>query len=364
MPARGAPGYTRIMGPRAAASRFRIAGAALGSVMIAAAAQHAAAQDLHGRVVDSATAAPISGAMVELQDSTGRVLREVLTTPSGSFAVGVAVAGVYRYRVAAIGYRPRPAERLVVTAGTDVGTIALPRLVVTLPDIVARADRNSCSESPGSDSVLARLLTSANSALEVMEAAVYGGRMAFSVELVHTTSKTAGNHTVTQSDTSFEPMVAWPIRSLAPDSLRRFGFAHEMANGGEIYYGPDGAVLFADWFIAAHCYTVAVRHDSTGDVIAVHFEPAHPRHADIAGDLLLDPGTLALRALHYHLVHLPAAVADSAVGGEMTFSDATSGTWIPSAWAIWAPITPGPGWQSGRNENSGRVLAVKADSSG
>ncbi len=339
----------------------RIATLALVAALLAASA--ASAQDLHGRVVDSATAAPIYGAMVELQDSAGRVLREVLTTPSGSFAIGLEVGGVYRYRVAAIGYRPRPAERLVVTAGTDVGTVALPRLVVTLPDIVARADRNSCNEGPGSDSILARLLTSANSALEVMEAAVYGGRMAFSVELVHTTTKTVGNHTVTQSDTTYEPMVAWPIRSLAPDSLRRFGFAHEMANGGEIYYGPDGTVLFADWFIAAHCYTVAVRHDSAGDVIDVHFEPAHPRHADIAGDLLLDPGTLALRSLRYHLVHLPSAVGDSAVGGEMTFSDEASGTWIPSAWAIWAPMRPGPGWQSGRNENSGRVVAVKVEGS-
>ncbi len=179
----------------------------LTSVLVATGAAPAAAQGVTGRVVDSATAAPIYGAMVELQDSAGRVLREVLTTASGGFALAPPVAGVYRYRVAAIGYRPRPAERLVVTAGTDVGTIALPRLVVTLPDIVARADRNSCSESPASDPILARLLASADNALEMMEAAVYTGRLAFRVELVHSTAKTYGNHTVTQSDTSYQPMV-------------------------------------------------------------------------------------------------------------------------------------------------------------
>ncbi len=339
--------------------------AALGGILLAAMARNAAGQTISGRVVDSATAAPIYGAMVELQDSAGRVLREVLTAPSGSFAIAPPVAGVYRYRVAAIGYRPLPAVRLTVTvAGLDLGPIAMARTVMRLPDIVARANLTSCGTAQvAADPVLGRLLGSARNALEVMEANVYSGDLAFAVELVHTSTSTYGNHTAVTGDTMHVPLVGWPIRSLDPDSLRRFGFAADLPNGGQIYYGPDAAVLFADWFVAQHCYTVAVQRDSSGETIAVHFEPEHPRHADIAGDLFLDPESLALRSMAYHLMHLPYSVKDGAVGGTMTFDDRASGLWVPTSWAIWAPARPGFGWQSARNENSGRVVSVKADSS-
>ena len=101
----------------------------------------AAAQGVQIRVVDSATAAPLSGALVALLDARGAVVAEALTSENG-FRTFFAPAGPYRIRVRRIGFRPYVSGTVPLSA-TRTLTIAVQSEPVVLSTIVISA-RTSC----------------------------------------------------------------------------------------------------------------------------------------------------------------------------------------------------------------------------
>ena len=132
------------------------------------------------------------------------------------------------------------------------------------------------------------------------------------------------------------------MKSLSIDSLQLLGFQRpktEAEGFGHQYYGPDMAVLVSDWFLDTHCFSLD-KDRSKGDTVVIKFDPVgHPKYVDVSGTLVLDRSLLTMRSLTWELRDLPDGVPDRAAGGEMHFAEKSSGLWVPTDWAIWAPLT-------------------------
>ncbi len=319
-------------------------------------------QQVRGRVVGGDDHHPLSRALVELrQPSTGFSARTV-TTPSGAFVIQAPAIGRYTLRVAAIGYSPQQLPLFDVQGDVRLVDVAMQPAVVTLRDLQVLGDAGKCGSLGGESSVLTRLLDGARTSLDVM-AATLEGSGGFRIEAVHRTALAGRGDSIITADTTRGAMVAWPIQAVDPDSLRRVGF---MAEGlvnfqqGRVWYGPDVSVLSADWFLQSHCFHLATGpQDSTG--IRLVFEPAKKgKLVDIAGTMLLDPKTLALKRLTFEHRNLPDHLRNGVAGGELTFAPLPSGLWLPMTWRIFAPIqSDRTGRAMGIDERDGRLLSAQ-----
>src|SRR4051812_17618662 len=77
------------------------------------------AQVVRGTVSD-ATGAPVSGAVVQLLDSTAYVVSRQLSAERGTFRVAARTGGSYRLKTLRIGFAPTVSEPFVLTAGSEM----------------------------------------------------------------------------------------------------------------------------------------------------------------------------------------------------------------------------------------------------
>jgi len=301
-----------------------------------------AAQFIRGQVFGTGHHVLI-GALVEVRDSADLPVRSILTSPIGAFRIAVPVPGRYRYRVAAIGYQPLPFQTVDVPAeGLIVPDVVLAAMTMRLPDLVAIGRNRYCGKSGLSDELFGRLLESVHTALQIIEATIESRQVGFEVARINTRTLYGTFNNFVVADTIVQPLAVWPVRSIDPDTLREVGFSRTLVAGDEgtrEYYGPDARVLFADWFLDGHCFTLDKpnkKHPS--DSLHVRFAPAHKtRLTDVAGELVLDAHDLALLEYTFTLTNLPKWMPEDAAGGEMQFRQLPSGLWMVRNWAIWAP---------------------------
>jgi hypothetical protein len=318
-----------------------------------------AAQSLRGRVLDQ-TRHPLIGALIEVRDSAGRPLPTTVTAASGGFMVPLPGPGSYRYRVAAIGFVPRPFETVRIPAdGLVLADLVLQTMTMRLPDLIAVGGNRHCGKSGVSDDIFSRVLESAHTALDVMEATIRSHQVSFEVARINTRTQYGILTNFEVADTTLQTMSRWPIQSIEPDTLRLLGFGRLLAPGDENtreYYGPDARVLFSDWFLETHCFKIDRpdrRHPS--DSLHLRFAPARKsKIIDISGDLVLDPHNLSLLQFTFTHTNLPNWMPDGSAGGEMQFTRLKSGLWIARTWAIWAPA-PAFGFDSRRYLVAGDV---------
>lgn len=307
----------------------------------------AQAQAIRGRVVDRISGGPIAGALIELQDGSGRVLQRGLSTPTGSFSFVPPGAGDFRIRAAAIGYSIRPPERATIhDADLALGDLWLEPAARILPDIVAAGKRRACGRELLDDPILGRLLEGARTSLTLIEATLALAPR-FAVEEVRTTSVLTRRGPVVRADTALRILAEWPITGADPEVLRRDGFARLLApkeGEGRIWYGPDLAVLFSDWFLESHCYSLqGNKKDEAAGVIRVRYEPGEKsKLVDLSGELVIDAVTLALREFTFTHRNLPSHIKGGLAGGMIAFARLGAGAWLPVRWQIFAPIESAP----------------------
>ncbi len=299
-------------------------------------------QTVRGRVVDATTGRPLIGALIDLRDGSGRVLQSTLTPASGIFVLTAPAPGTYLYRAAAIGYSPRgPLIVNVSAGGVTVGDVALAATAMRLPDLLAVSRGRYCGKKSLSDETFGRLLESAHSALDIIAATIRSRELRFTVTEIRTRTLYGAMGGITTADTTTLPLLAWPVQSIDPDSLRQFGFSREVRPGDpdtRVYYGPDPRVLFADWFLDGHCFSLA-RFKAGDDTLHVRFVPVRKsRLVDISGELLLDAHHLSLLQFTFTHENLPNWVTPNGAGGDMRFVALPSGLWMVATWEIWAPI--------------------------
>jgi len=125
-----------------------------------------------GRVVDSATAAPVAGATV-LVEST---LLRAITDDRGAFRIRGLAPGRYAVRVAAIGFESRIAHDVVVTAGGMTrADVALRHAVVQLSEVAVTASgaAERPGDAPASEAVMSRSEIVSRNVLTVDQALTY-----------------------------------------------------------------------------------------------------------------------------------------------------------------------------------------------
>ncbi|MEO8480175.1 MAG: carboxypeptidase regulatory-like domain-containing protein, partial [Gemmatimonadota bacterium] len=319
------------------------------------------AQSVRGRVVnDAESPAPIARAIVEL--SQGSWSRRTLTGATGTYQIAGNGPGVYSFRVAAIGFAPTTRTRILLASEPlDLGDIRLAAHVITLADIDVQAN-SSCKASPGSGTVLGRLLDGARTSLQVMEGTLPTLEGGFRVERITRRALPGRRDSLVSADTSTSIFTVWPIASVGVDSLERFGFSMDgLADGsdGRTWFGPDVAVLFSDWFLGTHCFTVKDRKGE-GAPVVVTFEPAGKSGmVDIGGDFTLDPTTLALTRLTFEHRNLPNRMRNGVAGGDLQFAQLPSGLWLPMKWSIRAPIQTTRGAVAGSSSQAGQVVGFE-----
>jgi hypothetical protein len=296
----------------------------------------APAQAVRARVLEE-DGTPLPRALVELRRADGTVAARANSGRDGAFAVTAPAPGRYRLRVLAIGYSPYQSSFFeLASAGRSVADVRLARVAVTLADLEV-LERSRCGAGAGT--VLSQLLDGARTALDVMHANLAGGD-GFTSRLITREALATRDDSLITADTSAVALVRWPLAAIDPDSIRRHGFMVEgPVPGGTGYhwFGPDVRVLFADWFLATHCFRVERR--AAGDsVITLTFVPAATgARVDIAGTLVLDAETLALHRLTFEHRNLPSPLRPRSAGGEVTFAELGQG-WVPVSWWIHAPI--------------------------
>jgi hypothetical protein len=306
------------------------------SLALAAAPAVVSAQAVRARVLEE-DGTPLPRALAELRRADGTVAARATSGRDGAVTVTAPAPGRYRLRILAIGYSPYQSSFFELTsAGRAVADVRLARVAVTLADLEV-LERSRCGGGAGT--VLARLLDGARTALDVMQANLAGGDGFASRLITREALATRGDSLIT-ADTSAVALVRWPLASIDPDSIRVFGFMTQgIVPGGMGYhwFGPDVRVLFADWFLANHCFRVERR--ATGDsVITLTFAPvATGARVDIAGTLVLDAATLALHRLTFEHRNLPSPLRAGSAVGEVTFAELGDG-WVPLTWRIYAPI--------------------------
>lgn len=304
----------------------------------------ASAQTVRGRLIDGATHQPISGALTELRDPAGHVVTQVFSSSSGGFLLVAPVGPQYQLRIAAIGYARHAA--IPVTIGAEpllLPDVALNAVAVSLPELHTLAGKRACGKAELNPETFGGLLESAKTSLQVMDATLRSAQVGFEMQVVHSlTLRKSFNDSSVSADTVGGALHEWPVRSLSIDSLRLLGFQRlktPQEGNGRFYYGPDMQVLVSDWFLDSHCFTLD-KDRSKGDTVVIKFDPSgHPANTDVSGTLVLDRPTLTMRRMTYELRNLPDGMPDRSAGGEMFFAERATGLWVPTEWAIWAPIT-------------------------
>ena len=107
-----------------------------------------------------------------------------------------------------------------------------------------------------------------------------------------------------------------------------------------MYHGPDLRVLFADWFLDAHCFSFDLNDkDEAAGIIRVKYEPkGKSKLVDVSGELVLDATNMALREFTFVHRNLPSHIKEGKAGGMIAFARLESGAWLPVRWEIFAPI--------------------------
>lgn len=126
------------------------------TVLIAAAAAPAQAQQVRGTVLDSVANMPVSAVRVELEGAGVR--RATVTGWQGRFAFAGVPAGAYRLRLTRVGYAPRVIEAVSTVQGRDSLVIRLLALGTPLDPVIVSASRSeeTALDAPTAATVVGR----------------------------------------------------------------------------------------------------------------------------------------------------------------------------------------------------------------
>ena len=331
------------------------------------AASPGAAQTLRGRLVDVDSVTPVASAIVLLQDSAGRTMDKGVSNDAGRFQLRAVAPGTFALRVLRIGYAPWQAPVTLAAGQVLERSLLLNDARIDLPEVRVEGT-GVCVNRADSDSLGIILWGQASTALTLAKdglrsrhyrfETVLEDRMVDSTGLLSQALPASG---VNASST------AWPVQSLPPDSLLRYGFItnREDLVEGPTWFGPDADFLLSESFVAGHCLrSVPATPGLPAEWIGVSFEPANrSRLADIRGTLWLDRASVELRRIDYGYTQLPSWAHGRDASGSLGFVALRDGGWVVQRWSMRVPVpkvnttTRVPGFY-GYRESGGRVVAV------
>ncbi|HLA14131.1 MAG TPA: carboxypeptidase-like regulatory domain-containing protein [Gemmatimonadaceae bacterium] len=283
--------------------------------------------------LESTDATRLSGALVALLDSAGRVVTEGVGREDGTRVLR-APAGSYRVRVRRIGFLPFLSEPVSLPRASELAlSVESPR--VQLQTIVVTS-RSSCGPIDPEERVLTVLCDEIAKALRTSQLSPKDLADFSRAFVYRRTLKTSG--AVVSSDTVFHSIGnTKPFDVVDPATLARSGYVLGNERLGWRYFAPDEAVLLSDEFAATHCFKV-VRDKGRPGQVGIEFEPI-PRRSipDIEGVLWVDESSAELRELTFRYVNA-GPLERFRARGFARFRRVPSGSWIVDEWALVAPV--------------------------
>ena len=288
------------------------------------------AQELRGVVRDSATQQPIPGAVLELQDASGRALGRGITNDRGQFRVSLLPAA-RQLRVVRIGFRPRIVP--VPAAGAsalDVAMMPLPSLL----EPIQVSDVTRCSRRPDRAAALAlweQVRTGLLATVVAREANPADMRRLLFDRLLDRSGNVRSQSVHIDSARTDRAFGA----ALSVAEFLRNGFKSD-SGGLDVFYGPDADILLSDEFAAGYCFRIADRDASRPGQIGLGFAPAERKRdrTDIEGTLWVDSIGRRIVDIDYAYLGLDARVTALHPGGRTSFRTMANGMVVLDRWSI------------------------------
>lgn len=346
--------------PRCTSAPYCLGGLALALCLAAVSATPVHAQMLSGRVVDSASLQPISGAVVQALADDGRVLARSLSDGRGSFALRLADVATVQLRVQRIGFRPRTLPRVSTTSAPLL--IPMPRIPAFLDPVrvVAAQCRRRGRTSPSGliEQARAGLLASVV-ARDVNPAAMT--RVTFERRYEHNGRQIATQRV--RMDSSAVSRTSFTAVSDAAGFVSR-GFLLD-SDDGTTYFAPDAETLLDDAFAAGYCFRVMPVDRDRPNQVGLGFEASNRQRGrvDVTGALWIDTVARELRDIVFEYEGLPRAVQAQRPGGRIAFTTLPNGITIVSRWQL-DPVGVEPdtiaGTRAGTTHIIGRVFRYES----
>jgi len=326
------------------------------------------AQVISGRIFDAKTHAAVPNGLVQLIDAEGRAIQSTSTSATGRFVITAPAPSRYRLRIAAIGYVPPALRAIVVGAdGMVLDSLVVTRVVFRLPDLISLNQQQRCgARHILADDTFGSLVNAAYTTLGVAAETIHSAGAAYEAVLVNSIAIPDGQ----SADTIRQRLTRWPLESVGADTLRAVGFGRVSGPGNSrlaVFYGPDASVLFSEWFLDQHCFTLQ-KVSAKSDTIHIKFAPlTKGAKIDVSGELTFDAHRFDLLSLSFQAENLPRYVDRKAAGGEIRFKALPSGLTIPGSWTIWGPVqgTAACGYRVvGLSERRGAVMRVLGNEPG
>jgi len=279
------------------------------------------------------------GIIVTASDTLGAVAARALSGTLGEFRLVLPHSGTYLVRALRVGYHPTLTPAIEVASGTErMLRIVLEDKPVVLSAVMVRGD-NACRIRPDSGHMVARLWEEARKVLTATQLSSTSHTLVARVAVYERTMDVADTHLLGERTSVREGPSDRPFAAVSPDSLARFGYVREQADGSMVYDAPDADVLLSDRFAATHCFHAAPGGQHT-DWAGVAFRPARERNGvnDIEGTLWIDRTTAELRRLEFAYTNLDADVRTLEAGGSVDFLRLPTGQWIVNRWVIRMPL--------------------------
>lgn len=148
--------------------------------------------------------------------------------------------------------------------------------------------------------------------------------------------------------TSESRMAAPPFDAWPADSLARYGYVRDEANG-TAFHAPDLATMASDAFVATHCYAVRralTREGVRWTVDITPSTPPAPQRAEVAATFFATGDPLRPDSLRFWYDGLPAFIARDAATGALRFTVGGDGVPLIRDWSLTMPILGAPGTRS------------------
>jgi hypothetical protein len=290
------------------------------------------AQSVRGTVIDSATGAPLTGAVIFVFGADGRQLTRTLTNTAGTFEASTAAAGA-RVRVIHIGFTPVEAA-IVSPQRID---IAMRRVAFELSGLQVTSRLVCPSDHGGTASV--RLLQQAQAGFLTTVVARESNLPELTTWIYERRQSARDSVTIGQTvrvrrGTSSRPFLA----SDNAARLQRDGYVRR--HGQELeFLAPDADVLLDEAFVGAHCFREAAAGSTGSHVAALSFVPVphSDTPTDVAGTIWLTTNPrVMLDSVEFHYTGLDEAQRSAA--GHIRFETPTNGATFVQRWSLELPI--------------------------
>jgi hypothetical protein len=290
-----------------------------------------------GVVRDSASGAPIPGAVVTVTDSAGRVQRQVLTDGQGRFTV--AIDGAWPgLRVIKLGFSPVELQGSGWHGNRSLDIRMAPFAFVL--EAVETKARSICQADEGVAGVTASLWEQARAGLLAGVVARSSRPATATVASYHRVYDPHTDHLLSQWETRSSGRGQRAFGAIAPAQvLMQTGFV--MDDGGtRQYFVPAAEVLLDPTFSTAHCFGIAPASNVHPGEIGLTFRPAPSvKHAlpDVTGTLWLSVDPPELRSLVFQYVNIERSVEQAGAGGTLQYGTLGNGVVVLSKWSLVAP---------------------------